>query len=680
MSFLTGKTSTNTFDMNAAALPSSYQGSLYQVFTKNEVDPARALLLANAEMRNPGGALAAPKYAANGKLINLSSGFTFGVIQFDLANGPQIGKEAFSNILINVNDQSGKTLFTQHELDVITLIHYKDSNTSAEAIAYRQEMVRLSGRIDQALQSAYGEQRVQEITAKHLADLEVRAQSWVDKAISRVGNPDIATAISSSDFAKLLAGDLANNMGAAGGKRAFNQFLDGYLKFSQTYSDQGLRDWIANHHGRYELRRVNNILKISQGLPGECVPTDPLADALPLKLDATISIIDQIDQKETGQSIEQYISDVISNVFTAAQRFIPRRDPLTLDLNGNGIETVAPNLANPILFDHEGNGIKTGTGWIAPSDGFLVLDRNGNGTIDDGTELFGDNTPIYGNTVDANGQPVQGIVGKAADGFDALAQQDSNADGVVNAQDANFADLRVWQDLNQDGISQANELKTLAELGIAGINIGKTENSQILPGGNEIADLGTFTRTDGTTGAAGVSSRMADVNLASDTFHRSFIDVIPTTTDTATLPDMQGSGVVRDLREAASLTTAEGAILASALSQFAAATTRNAQRAQLDTLLTDWAATAGFPDMAARAMEHGYTLVTGFYKMPWDTLNAQNGVTGMSVGTDANGQSVIRINMSAPQLALLDQAYSALKESVYLQAANDAVFEVRRVG
>jgi len=225
---------------------------------------------------------------------------------------------------------------------------------------------------------------------------------------------------------------------------------------------------------------------------------------------------------EGWDSVE--INPATNNAFDAAQRFVPKKDPLTLDLNNNGIETTAPNLANPILFDHEGDGIKTGTGWIAPSDGFLALDRDGNGTIDSGKELFGDSTPIF----DADGT----VTGKARDGFDALAQQDSNADGVVNAQDTNFAALRVWQDLNQDGISQSNELKTLTELGITGINVTKTEHSQILASGNEIADLGTFTRTDGTdgtTGSAGVASHLADVNLASDTFHRSFTDVIPTT-------------------------------------------------------------------------------------------------------------------------------------------------------
>ena len=265
------------------------------------------------------------------------------------------------------------------------------------------------------------------------------------------------------------------------------------------------------------------------------------------------------------------INPTTSTDFNAARAWAaPRRDPLILDLNGNGIETVAPNAANPILFDLNGNGIKTGTGWVAATDGFLVLDRNGNGTIDNGTELFGDSTQLAAG-------------GNAADGFAALAGQDSNADGVVNALDANFASLKVWQDLNQDGISQAGELKTLAELGIASLNLAKTANSQTLTGGNQIADLGSFTRTDGTTAV------MADVNLASDTFHRSFTDIIPVTALTAALPDMQGSGRVRDLRQAASLTTVEGTTLAGALGQFAAATRTN-QRAQLDTLLADWAA------------------------------------------------------------------------------------------
>jgi len=374
---------------------------------------------------------------------------------------------------------------------------------------------------------------------------------------------------------------------------------------------------------------------------------------------------------EGWDSVE--INSATNNAYSAAQRFIPRRDPLTLDLNGNGLETLPINAANPVYFDLTGEGVQSSVGWVAPSDGFLALDRNGDGLINDGTELFGDATPAYeaGTTTPTTG--------KTADGFEALAQEDTNGDGIVNSGDANFANLHVWQDLNQDGVSQDGELKTLAELGIESFNVASINHSQLLANGNQIADTGTFTRTDGTSGTAGVTAGMADINLAVDTFHRNFADTIPLTPQTETLPDMQGSGAVRDLRQAASIQTAEGATLATALGQFSASTTRNEQRAQLDTLITDWAATSGFEDMATQAAAHGYTLTSnlspewqhkltvletfngrGFYKMPWDTINAQSGVTGMSVSGNH-----ITISMNGTQLALLDQAYSALKESVY---------------
>ncbi len=236
------------------------------------------------------------------------------------------------------------------------------------------------------------------------------------------------------------------------------------------------------------------------------------------------------------------LADLIPDLFNAAQKWIERRDPLVLDLDGDGIETIPPLSTNPILFDHDGDGIKNGTGWIKSDDGFLVLDRNNNGFIDNGTELFGDSTNLISG-------------GKAADGFAALADQDSNHDGQINVQDTNFNQLKVWRDLNQDGISQAEELSTLAQTNIASISLTKTANNQVLPNGNEIADLGTYTKTDGSIATLGEVSRMAEVNLFDDTFHREFPDHIPLATGVEILPDMQGSGKVRDLREAASQST-----------------------------------------------------------------------------------------------------------------------------
>ncbi len=238
------------------------------------------------------------------------------------------------------------------------------------------------------------------------------------------------------------------------------------------------------------------------------------------------------------------IEQTIATLFNSAQTFVQRfGDPLTLDLNGDGIRTV-PLKVPPLLFDINASGIKIGTGWIAPDDGLLVLDRNGNGTVDSGAELFGDATPKY----DAAGNPTSA---RTADGFAALAQEDTNADGVVNALDAHFADLKVWQDLNQDGISQPDELTSLADAGIASFDTARTQHSQLLPSGNQMADMGTYTRADGSAGATGAPQGMADINLALDTFHRSFADTIPPTAAARALPDMQGSGKVCDLREAA---------------------------------------------------------------------------------------------------------------------------------
>ena len=134
-------------------------------------------------------------------------------------------------------------------------------------------------------------------------------------------------------------------------------------------------------------------------------------------------------------------------------------DPLILDLDGDGLEITA--LSRGILFEANGDTIKTGTAWAGADDAILVRDINGNGLIDSGRELFGDETLL------SNRQ-------KAAHAFPALSDLDKGslvnsalvgaADGVSDAKDAQYANLRIWRDLNQDGISQANEMKTLQDL------------------------------------------------------------------------------------------------------------------------------------------------------------------------------------------------------------------------
>jgi hypothetical protein len=169
-------------------------------------------------------------------------------------------------------------------------------------------------------------------------------------------------------------------------------------------------------------------------------------------------------------------------------------------------------------------------------DGMLVWDRNGNGQIDSGRELFGDQTVL------ANGQ-------LAANGFAALAEQDTNKDGKINSLDANFAQFKVWQDVNQDGISQAGELFTLAQKGIASVNVqaGENANGGTAVDGGRITHTGSFTKLDGTAGRAG--NLLFDQN----NFNTEFVNHITVSTAAKQLTNWKGSGFVRDLQEAASL-------------------------------------------------------------------------------------------------------------------------------
>ena len=214
------------------------------------------------------------------------------------------------------------------------------------------------------------------------------------------------------------------------------------------------------------------------------------------------------------------VGSTTNTCFRDARNWTQPRDPLVLDLDGDGIEAVGINTAAPILFDHDGDGTRTGTGWIAGDDGIVVLDRNGNGLIDNGGELFGDNTVLQ------NG-PRAGQ--KAANGYEALADMDANGDGQLNSSDAAYTQLRIWKDANQDGVSQAGELFTLGALGIASINVNGTASNTNLGNGNTQPWSGSFTRADGSVGASGVVEMSGSLLLAGNNFYREFTDHIALT-------------------------------------------------------------------------------------------------------------------------------------------------------
>jgi hypothetical protein len=176
--------------------------------------------------------------------------------------------------------------------------------------------------------------------------------------------------------------------------------------------------------------------------------------------------------------IDLYVSSGIWIVSVAAGVVTP----LVLDLNGDGVQTTG--LETPVAFDIDGDGQVDSTAWASAADGLLAMDLNGDGLINSGAELFGEGFVMPDGS-------------KATDGFAALATLDSNHDGLVDAADARFNDLRLWVDANSNGLTDQGELKTLAELEVASLNLNAQSSTQE-NNGNVFSLVSSYTKTDGT--------------------------------------------------------------------------------------------------------------------------------------------------------------------------------------
>ena len=204
--------------------------------------------------------------------------------------------------------------------------------------------------------------------------------------------------------------------------------------------------------------------------------------------------------------------------------------PLVLDLDGDGIETTPIGLQSH--FDFAGDGFREMTSWIGSDDGFLAIDRNSNGRIDDASELFGSN-------------PTDFIeLRRGSGGMASLSLLDSNHDGAINSADAQFADLLIWRDLDGDGYSDDGELAGLGNQGITEIDLDYLNVAKESLGDGFVTERSTFTRSDGSIG------EVADVWFRTRPRTSVATEQVEIDPELAALPQIGGSGLVRDLQSA----------------------------------------------------------------------------------------------------------------------------------
>ena len=244
-----------------------------------------------------------------------------------------------------------------------------------------------------------------------------------------------------------------------------------------------------------------------------------------------------------------------------------RTSPIVIDLDGDGIETLDIGAS---YFDLDGDGLSEMTGWVSPDDGLLVHDRNGDGRISNGTELFGNHSIL------SNGQT-------AENGFQALAEYDNNGDGVIDAQDASYSVLQVWRDLNGNGISDIGELQSLADAGVLSISTGYTNSAHTDSHGHQHRQIGTVMLANGTASTA------ADVWFKVDSARRVNSGDIELTPDIYFLANAKGFGKVHDLHQAMALDPE----LKTLLTQYVSATNAASRDALLDNLIYRWAGAEG---------------------------------------------------------------------------------------
>ncbi|WP_427835445.1 calcium-binding protein [Actinobacillus pleuropneumoniae] len=241
--------------------------------------------------------------------------------------------------------------------------------------------------------------------------------------------------------------------------------------------------------------------------------------------------------------------------------------PLIIDMDGNGVKTISIN--KNVFFDLDNNFFAENVGWVEKGDAFLVWDRDNNGVIDSGNELFGNHTLLR------NGK-------KADNGFAALKELDDNNDQIFDEKDKAWFQLQLWFDHNQNGVSDEGELVKLSESGIKSIDLAYKNNNSTDENGNEHRQQSHVTWNDGRT------SGITDVWFNTNTARSYYKEEVQISDDIKAMPNIIAFGNLLDLHAA----IAKSPTLKYVIKEY-----MDANLAERDTLLNDliyeWTGTSG---------------------------------------------------------------------------------------
>lgn len=228
---------------------------------------------------------------------------------------------------------------------------------------------------------------------------------------------------------------------------------------------------------------------------------------------------------DVDKNSKQDVDDADSEIDDSKKKKV---DPLILDLNGDGFNIESKK--NGTYFDLNCNGFAERINWTR-QDAILTLDKNKNGQVDDGSEVFGDYHILADGT-------------RAKNGFEALAQYDTNNDGIIDENDEIFDQLKLWIDSNGNGVSDSGELKTLKEMNIKAINLNYEYVNKATETEALIGNVATFVYDDGTENMIG------EMWVSSDLYDAIEKVILGVSEEINGMPNVRSFGTVNSLHNA----------------------------------------------------------------------------------------------------------------------------------